>query len=565
MLSSRGKIKISEILAVGIGGLLLFTLGLWHQEFTGFETRFAVFAKEMLRLGPSIFPKTYGAPYPDYPATSTLLIWLCSLPFGEVNKFTAILPTAIASAIILALTYCLLSYVSRAWGFIAVCFELLTATFLIEARAISLDQMLTAITLGCFILIYRRDMPNITRSRFTFVWIFILLALGFSIRGPMGIVIPTGVICSYYAITAQWRTLIAFGIATTTLLVGCWFAMLSLARIEGGESFVADVIRMQVTGRLSGGEDMPPRYYYFVNSLGNYSLSFPFALVSMCVVMKSAWPHLNIPLLKKPTTVQWDPALRLATLMAGWFAVVLIGLSIPEAKKARYLLPAVPAMAALAAYIFIAQGNKLLAFCYQLLQKILFAIPALLIAVTLYAYQYVTQHQLSFELPKNILLFVLGACLLIQIWLMFVIKKVDTRDRVFALIAVIAFWSLNVLLREPVDIQLHSTRNFVQAVEHIRQQTPAPLAMYNISQDSLAIAYHVNVDGEFKPTFTYSAQQLTKLSPPFYLLISDADSLTLQEKYLTASGARWPLPVYKGKLRNADYRVYYFEQALTLP
>ncbi|RDE49615.1 MAG: glycosyltransferase, partial [Candidatus Accumulibacter meliphilus] len=144
-------------MAVAVVGLLLFTLGLWGQEFVGFETRFAVFAKEMLRAGVSIFPKTYGEPYPDYPATSTLLIWLGSLPLGEVTKFTAILPTAIASALNLALTYRLLSYVSRQWAFVAVCFELLTATFLVEARAISLDQMLATITLACFILAYRRD------------------------------------------------------------------------------------------------------------------------------------------------------------------------------------------------------------------------------------------------------------------------------------------------------------------------------------------------------------------------------------------------------------------------
>ena len=93
-----------DSLAIFLIGVVIFTIGL-NPEFIGYDCRFAVFAQEMLRNGPTFFPTTYGQPYPDYPGTSTFLIYLVSLPFGKVTLFTAILPTAIISAFILVLIY----------------------------------------------------------------------------------------------------------------------------------------------------------------------------------------------------------------------------------------------------------------------------------------------------------------------------------------------------------------------------------------------------------------------------------------------------------------------------
>ncbi|WP_313951379.1 glycosyltransferase [Accumulibacter sp.] len=546
-------------MAVAAIGLLLFTLGLWDQEFVGFETRFAVFARQMLQYGVSIFPKTYGAPYPDYPATSTLLIWLGSLPFGSVNKFTAILPTAVASALNLALTYRLLSGVSRQWAFLAVCFELLTATFLVEARGISLDQMLATITLACFVLAYRRDSHAISSAR-PLLWIFLLLVLGFSIRGPMGIVIPVGVLCSYYALTSQWPTLFKMGLPALALLVACWFALLFLARIEGGEAFVSDVIQMQVTGRLSGHEDALPRYYYLLSSLANFALSFPAALLVTVTVLATSRPHLRLPFQKKTDSPAWDPALRMATLMAGWLLLLLIGLSIPETKKARYLLPAVPAMAALAAYVFIAHGNRLLWVVYQLLQKFLLLLPTVLIALLFFAQHYARKHGLQVEIRASSLLGLLLACQLLSLISLRKRFTVAQRDQLIVGVAALAFWLTNVLLREPAELQIHSAQPFVQAVEARRHEKPAPLVLYGIGKDSLAIVYHVNVAGDFQPQFVDQVTQLLELRYPVYLLISDRNRRSLASASSGGEPLELPTPAYHGFFRDGDYSVYYLEQ-----
>ena len=107
--SPPSKTLLWQSLGLGLLALLLFCAGVYQQPIIGFDSRFVLFAKEMLRHGPGFFPTTYGQPYADYSSASTLLIWLFSLPSGQVSSLSAWLPTAIASALIVSLIYRLLA------------------------------------------------------------------------------------------------------------------------------------------------------------------------------------------------------------------------------------------------------------------------------------------------------------------------------------------------------------------------------------------------------------------------------------------------------------------------
>ena len=100
---SESFVKRDSVI-IFIVGIALFATGL-PAEFMSLDARFALFAQEMLRNGPTFFPTTYGNPYPDYPGTSTFMIYLMSLPFGRVTQLSAILPTAIVSALVLVIIY----------------------------------------------------------------------------------------------------------------------------------------------------------------------------------------------------------------------------------------------------------------------------------------------------------------------------------------------------------------------------------------------------------------------------------------------------------------------------
>ena len=175
-------------------GVLVFTVGL-NTEFIGFQSRFALFAKEMLNYGPSFFPTTYRNPYPDYPAASTYLIYLLSLPFGKVTVLSAVLPTAVTSAFILVFTYRIGAMHTREWGIYAVLFAFFTYNFLSESRSISLDQYTSLATVLCFYLSYSALLSG-KRKR---LWLVpFLFVVGFSFRGPIGLVIPTAITCGFY-------------------------------------------------------------------------------------------------------------------------------------------------------------------------------------------------------------------------------------------------------------------------------------------------------------------------------------------------------------------------------
>lgn len=265
-----------QSLGLGVLALLLFIAGSWHQAIIGFDARFVLFAQEMLRHGPGFFPTTYGQPYADYLATSTLMTWLLSVPLGEVTSLTAWLPTAMASATIVVLVYRLTAPYSQRWGLLSIAILLLSSTFISETRAVSLDQMLAAISLAVFYLGYAHD--HFGKGK-RLHWLCLLVLFGFAIRGPIGLVIPTGMLCSYYLINRQWRQLFSFGLLALALLAACVGLLLLMAKLSGGESFMQDVIRMQFLGRMDGSEGSSGVLYYFTSSVGNYALAYPLAVL----------------------------------------------------------------------------------------------------------------------------------------------------------------------------------------------------------------------------------------------------------------------------------------------
>ena len=78
--------------------------------------------------------------------------------------------------------------------------------------------MLAAVALAVFYLGYAHDH---FASPKRLHWLFLLLIIGFAIRGPIGLVIPTGVLCSYYLLNRQWRQLFTFGLIALALLAAC--------------------------------------------------------------------------------------------------------------------------------------------------------------------------------------------------------------------------------------------------------------------------------------------------------------------------------------------------------
>lgn len=495
-----------QSLGLGLLALLLFIAGSWHQAIIGFDSRFVLFAQEMLRHGPGFFPTTYGQPYADYLATSTVLTWLLSLPLGQVTSLTAWLPTAMASASIVVLVYRLTAPYSPRWGLLSIAMLLLSSSFISETRAVSLDQMLAAIALAVFYLGYAHDHFGAGKRLH---WLYLLLIVGFAIRGPIGLVVPTGVLCSYYLINRQWRQLLSFGLLALALLVACVGLLLLMAKLSGGESFMQDVIRMQFLGRMDGSEGSSGVLYYFTSSLGNYAMAYPMALLVLLAMVVSGR--------RAP-----GPALQLVWYCAAAGLLVMVGLSIPQAKKARYVLPMLPMAAIIAAYPFQVVHGRFFAWLRGLILGTWTVLPGLLIAGLLLARPRYPE-QLSHLGAVFALLGALQALALLTLF------KARLRPGGPAVAAVLAVWATFILVVEPLERSVYDTRTFtLQVHEHVMQQR-APVVLHGLGKDAKAIKYMVNLDCDQVPLFTQQAADLKPIQGPAWLVMSEADYEALQD------------------------------------
>ena len=493
-----------QSLVLGVLALLLFIAGSWHQAIIGFDSRFVLFAQEMLRHGPGFFPTTYGQPYADYLATSTLLTWLLSLPLGQVTSLTAWLPTAMASALIVTLVYRLTAPYSQRWGLLSIAMLSLSSTFISETRAVSLDQMLAAIALAVFYLGYAHDHFGASKRLY---WVYLLLIIGFAIRGPIGLVIPTGVLCSYYMLNRQWRPLFSFGLLALALLVACVGLLLLMAKLSGGEQFMQDVIRMQFLGRMDGSEGSSGVLYYFTSSLGNYALAYPVALLVLLAVAAGGR--------RAP-----EPALQLVLCCAAAGVLVMVGLSVPQAKKARYVLAMLPMAAIIAAYPFQVAQGRLFALLRGLMLGIWTLLPALLIAGLVLARRHYPQ-QLD---DLGVAFALLGGLQVLALLALLKARPIGP-----ALAAVLAVWATYILVVEPLERSVYDTRTFTLRVHEQVMQQRAPVVLHGLGKDAKAIKYMVNLDCDQVPLFTQQAADLNPLQGPAWLVMSEADYQGLKD------------------------------------
>ena len=513
-----GFVSRNEALCLWVVAVFLFTFGVWNQPFINFETRFAVFAQEMLRNGPSLFPTTYGQPYPDYPVTSTLLIWLASLPFGEVNKFAAVLPTALASALVVALTYRLLAPYSRRWGALAAGFELLTMMFVAESRSISIDQMVSAITLVAFYLTHQayRQQTALPTKRLA-----LLLVAAFLIRGPVGVVIPAGVVLSHLLLTHGRREIVLFAALSAAILLACVLAMLGLSMLAYGRDFVLEIVKMQATGRF-GELGATPKYYYFTSSFGNYALSYPVAVLVALGL-----------LLERVRTKTLGDNSRILLLLLAWAGVVLVGLSIPQTKKIRYILPAIPAVAGLASYALMNGRATWAKWIKRCVEALLLLLPLLMVVFIFTQKARLAAAGIGLAWVSAAFLAIFAGSVLVAVrrWR----SSADTAIPL-TLAACLTAYVFQVGVFEPINVQTHDTRGFVQRIEALRTQKPGALVFYKENPDGLAIKYLVNAKMDFLPRFIDDPAQLKDNPSPVWLLTKEENADELRRAGIDVDG-----------------------------
>lgn len=508
-------------------------------EFIGFNPRFAVFAQEMLRNGPTFFPTTYGSPYPDYPASSTFLIYLASLPFGRVTPLTGILPTAVVSSLILVVIYRIGEIRSRTKGLVAVLFALFTAEFLGAARSISLDQYTSLATASSFYLVYSSDCLGRNRRLWLLpgAWL-----LGFAFRGPVGLVIPalvTGVYCLW---TARFRKAVLVGIATGCLFILCCAGLLLAARRQGGTPLLNDVIAAQFAGRF--GDRGAGFGFYWYGALISCAVSYPLALL----VVASRWKNI----VRRKTEED-----RFLGVLTAWVLAVLIVMSIPAAKKTRYITPIIPGGALIAASLVTdAAASGFLSRTKQRFLDICNGLPLLLILAVggFYAFACLRRPEWCTSGLAGVGLL---APLLVVSWkLDRGWKDLVSRDLYRLAVGVASWIVVSIAVAEPITYSQEKTVPFVRQVEALLEKTPGTVTFFQVGPDAEDVKFVANLKEPLLPRFADSFDAVWSAPGAHYVIMKESAfrSLPQEERKPTRM-------LVRGRIGHRDFVAFTREEA----
>ena len=368
------------------------------------------------------------------------------------------------------------------------------------------------VTSACFYLVYSADL--LVKPKRTW-WIFPLLLIGFVFRGPIGLIVPAGVISIYYLLDNRIKQFFMVGLIALMLLLVCTLLLLDLANHVGGAAFMQAVIRMEVLGRLQSSK--VPFYFYFIDSFGSYAMAYPCAVL-MLVGMRRRLMH-------------YDFLLKLI----GWLLIVLIGMSIPGDKKIRYILPMMPAIALLAAYPFIAiSQEKYFHYLRQFFITLFLIFPALLwLAAEIVFFN---ERKFGLRIGIHYLPLMTGFFLLQSgsFWFYYrYMSQAVVRQGAVLFFAAMSLVVAEMMVLEPIELHIDKARAFVVAVEGERVHAHAKLVFYQENPDSMPIKYLINMPRYEKPLFIQSESSLKQYSQPAFFVTSADYFMQLPHALLT--------------------------------
>ena len=219
----------------------------------------------------------------------------------------------------------------------------------------------------------------------------------------------------------------------------------------------------------------------------------------------------------------------------------MLGLSIPEAKKARYLLPMMPMVAIIAAYPFHRADGRLFKALRGLMLALWAVSPGLLMGALV-----VARHRFGAQLEH--FQGVVGLLIGLQVVVAGMLLKWHWRPVGPAFCAVLAVWSVYILVVEPLERRLYDTRTFAREAHALIRQHPAPLVLHGLGKDAKAIKFMVNVECDRVPLFTQAPGDLAAVPVPAWLVMDKADFMRLDEP-------RWHglTPVLTGQFDKNTY------------
>jgi len=326
----RKRVILVVLLAAAVGPYLvgLGDSSLWDAN----ESFYAETARTMVETGDYVNPTFNGKPRFNKPVLPYWIVVVSYHIFG-VSEWAERLPIALGGLVLVATAFALGKLLGGVDAGLLAAIVLATAPrVLMFSRRIIIDvhlAMFAGLTLLCFAL--AETYPDKRRRYLTFM--YVAAGLGVLTKGPVAIVVPGIVFLLHLALErrlADVRTMrLPVGALIGAAIVLPWYVLVYQQHgWQYIESFVLQENILRYTQTI-GGDGRGPLFYLpvMLDFLFPWSLLIPLAL----------WAGTRRTINGKPT----------ARLLVLWIAVFVGFFSLSNTKQDLYILPIVPALAAL--------------------------------------------------------------------------------------------------------------------------------------------------------------------------------------------------------------------------
>lgn len=330
------KLSPLDLVVVGmVAGILLFAaLGerdLWNPN----EPTYGRAVVEMDDRGDWMLPSVNGRIFAEKPILYFWSALAAAGLTGEIDEWSLRLPSALAGLGSVVLTYLLvLPYAGRRRAGIAALLLVTQYQVFWASRSVQMDILVLFSSLGVIVPLTRKLDFGMSPSK---AWGLAGLAagLGFAAKGPVSLVIPGLAITLYAVSQGRLRALydkhFLAGATVALLVASPWYLFLWL---RGETEFLIEVLYRQNFTRFTEAWDHIQPWWYYLEYIWIDYAPWSWFLPAAFLIPRGELDKAEVSLH------------RLSWL---WIVATVVFFSLSESKRAPYILPISPAIAALVA------------------------------------------------------------------------------------------------------------------------------------------------------------------------------------------------------------------------
>ncbi len=331
-----------------LAAVITYLYGLGRLPLVGpDEPRYVQVAREMFMRGDLITPTLGGHTWFEKPV---LLYWMIMASFGAlgVSEWAARLGPACSGLLCVLIVYRIGEQVGRAggeevggglalWGSAVLASS---AGLIVFSRAATFDIIVTmtmTAALACF-FISDLAVDEKGRRRRLLAGFYACVGASLLAKGLIGVVIPFGVVASYFALQRRWPDKLAsatlsWGIPLALAVAATWYAPV-IAR--NGWAFVDEFfIQHHFARYLSNKYHHAQPFYFYIPIMALLALPWT-AFLAMALAGATGWDW------RAPAAVD-----KLRVFAFAWLVVPIVFFSFSSSKLPGYVLPALPGAALL--------------------------------------------------------------------------------------------------------------------------------------------------------------------------------------------------------------------------